>query len=164
MQRRQFLKAAVAAAAVVTPSVVAAKKIDSTTTPPRWDIKIKRNLEEIGKEYQFSYPKFIGKHYIVEDEPCEACISSDPVTPHDLMVTSDEIAFDLLGLPEKEKDKALKELKANCAVLHSLVIHKMGELQQFYILKTGTSPVEFDRIVLPKFTEEAQAHFVPLFQ
>ena len=209
MERRQFLKAAVAAAAVVTPSLAAAsKKAETTTTTSVYSTTTLRSSPSPRPPHKFSDPQFIGKHFIVDDEPpCEACIQSHPVTPHDLMVTSDEIAFDLLGLPEEEKDKALKELKDNCAVLHSLVIHKMGELRQFHIFKTGrqvpkstslpnvviqhsrqegkTDPellhamlskhaysdqqlqVKFDRIVLPRFTKEAQERLAkrarPLF-
>lgn len=53
-----------------------------------------------------------------------------PVTPNDLMATADQLAQELLGLPEGVKDSELRKLKQYNEVLHSLVRAKMDAIRQ----------------------------------
>lgn len=53
-----------------------------------------------------------------------------PVTPNDLLATANDIAQELLGLPEGVKDSELRKLKQYNEVLHSLVRAKMDQTRQ----------------------------------
>lgn len=53
-----------------------------------------------------------------------------PVTPQDMEATADQLAMDLLGLPESVKDSELRKLKMHNPVLHSVVRAKMDEKRQ----------------------------------
>jgi len=53
-----------------------------------------------------------------------------PVTPEDLMTTADQLANELLGLPEGIKDSELRRLKQYNEPLHSLVKEKMNAMRQ----------------------------------
>ena len=44
-----------------------------------------------------------------------------PVTPEDLMTTAEQLATELLGMPEGVKDSELRKLSQYNTVLHSIV-------------------------------------------
>jgi len=50
-----------------------------------------------------------------------------PVTPNDLQAAADQLANELLGLPESVKDSQLRQLKQYNPTLHSLVRSKLDE-------------------------------------
>jgi hypothetical protein len=50
-----------------------------------------------------------------------------PVTPNDLQAAADQLANELLGLPESVKDSQLRQLKQFNPTLHSLVRSKLDE-------------------------------------
>lgn len=49
-----------------------------------------------------------------------------PVTPQDQMAAADQLAQELLGLPEGVKDGQLRQLKQYNEPLHALVLQKMN--------------------------------------
>jgi hypothetical protein len=53
-----------------------------------------------------------------------------PITPNDMMATADQLANELLGLPEGVKDSELRRLKQYNEALHSLVRAKMDATRQ----------------------------------
>lgn len=52
-----------------------------------------------------------------------------PVSPQDMLATAEQLANELLGLPESVKDSQLRMLKQSNEVLHSLVKAKMDQLR-----------------------------------
>ncbi len=52
-----------------------------------------------------------------------------PVTPTDLMATADQLAQELLGMPEGQKDSELRKLKQTHPVLHGMVKEKMQDMR-----------------------------------
>ena len=53
-----------------------------------------------------------------------------PITPNDLMAAAEQLANEMLGLPESVKDSELRKLKQYNEVLHSLVRAKMDQQRQ----------------------------------
>lgn len=53
-----------------------------------------------------------------------------PVTPNDLQASAEQLANELLGLPESQKDSQLRQLKQFNPTLHALVRQKMDEIRR----------------------------------
>lgn len=53
-----------------------------------------------------------------------------PITPNDLQAAAEQLAQQLLGLPEGQKDSQLRELKQYNPTLHALVREKMDDIRQ----------------------------------
>ena len=53
-----------------------------------------------------------------------------PITPNDLQAAAEQLAQQLLGLPEGTKDSQLRELKQYNPTLHALVREKMDDIRQ----------------------------------
>jgi hypothetical protein len=53
-----------------------------------------------------------------------------PISPNDMMATADQLANELLGLPESAKDSELRKLKQYNEALHSVVRAKMDAIRQ----------------------------------
>lgn len=53
-----------------------------------------------------------------------------PVTPNDLQAAAEQLANELLGLPESQKDSQLRQLKQFNPTLHALVRQKMDEIRR----------------------------------
>jgi len=53
-----------------------------------------------------------------------------PQTPEDMLASADQIAQQLLGMPEGVKDSELRKLKQHNEVLHSLVRSRMDQIRQ----------------------------------
>jgi len=53
-----------------------------------------------------------------------------PITPEDMMATADQLASELLGLPEGVKDSELRKLKQYNEALHSMVRARMDSKRQ----------------------------------
>jgi hypothetical protein len=52
------------------------------------------------------------------------------ITPNDLQSTAEQLAQELLGIPESIKDSELRKLKQNNATLHSITRTKLDEARQ----------------------------------
>lgn len=52
-----------------------------------------------------------------------------PVTPNDLQAAAEQLANELLGLPEGQKDSELRKLKQFNPTLHAIVRQKMDEIR-----------------------------------
>jgi len=55
---------------------------------------------------------------------------STPISPEDMMAVADQLANELLGLPEGQKDSELRKLKQSNEVLHSLVRGRMDQIRR----------------------------------
>ena len=53
-----------------------------------------------------------------------------PVTPNDLQASAEQLAQQLLGLPEGQKDSELRKLKQHNPTLHALTRQKMDDIRQ----------------------------------
>ena len=53
-----------------------------------------------------------------------------PVTPNDLQASAEQLAQQLLGLPEGQKDSELRKLKQHNPTLHALTKQKMDDIRQ----------------------------------
>ena len=60
-----------------------------------------------------------------------------PITPNDLQAAAEQLAQQLLGLPEGQKDSQLRELKQYNPTLHALVREKMDDIRQQARLQGG---------------------------
>lgn len=60
-----------------------------------------------------------------------------PVTPNDLQIAANDLAQQLLGLPESVKDSELRKLKQFNPTLHSIVSAKLSEIRQQMNLQGG---------------------------
>ena len=59
------------------------------------------------------------------------------VTPNDLQTAAEQLANELLGLPESVKDSELRKLKQFNPTLHSIVRAKMDDMRQKFRTQGG---------------------------
>jgi hypothetical protein len=59
------------------------------------------------------------------------------VTPNDLQTAAEQLANELLGLPESVKDSELRKLKQFNPTLHSIVRAKMDDMRQQFRTQGG---------------------------
>jgi hypothetical protein len=60
-----------------------------------------------------------------------------PITPNDLQAAAEQLANELLGLPESVKDSELRKLKQFNPTLHSIVKAKMDDMRQQFRTQGG---------------------------
>ena len=60
-----------------------------------------------------------------------------PVTPNDLQAAAEQLANELLGIPEGQKDSQLRELKQFNPTLHAIVRQKMDEIRRSARMQGG---------------------------
>lgn len=60
-----------------------------------------------------------------------------PITPNDLQAAAEQLANELLGLPESVKDSELRKLKQFNPTLHSIVRAKMDDMRQKFRTQGG---------------------------
>ncbi len=60
-----------------------------------------------------------------------------PITPNDLQAAAEQLANELLGLPEGVKDSELRKLKQFNPTLHSIVRAKMDDMRQKFRTQGG---------------------------
>ena len=60
-----------------------------------------------------------------------------PITPNDLQAAAEQLANELLGLPEGVKDSELRKLKQFNPTLHSIVRAKIDEKRQQFRTQGG---------------------------
>lgn len=61
-----------------------------------------------------------------------------PVTPNDLQAAAEQLANELLGIPEGQKDSQLRELKQFNPTLHAIVRQKMDEIRRSARMQGGS--------------------------
>jgi hypothetical protein len=59
------------------------------------------------------------------------------ITPNDLQSAAEQLAQELLGIPESVKDSELRKLKANNPTLHSITRTKLDEQRRQMRMQGG---------------------------